>query len=84
MTTNIDRQLGEIVQSLRDLKGDVAEIKRQTTVTNGRVTALEMANAIRVGVDAQRQRYARWVIWALGVIVTAFSGTLGVLILGVH
>lgn len=82
--TDVGQQLGAIVQRLDDLKEDVSEIKKQTTKTNGRVTTLETVNAIRAEREAQRQRFLRWVIWGLGLIVAVFSGTLGALILGVH
>ena len=97
--TDIGQQLGAIVQSLEDIKGDVTELKRdtredlreirtQTTRTNGRVTALETVNEVRARLEAQReaqrQRTLKVVTWSLGVVVAVFGGALGTLILGVH
>jgi capsule polysaccharide export protein KpsE/RkpR len=83
LMADLDAQLvGEIRQSLRDIKQDVSEIKEQTTKTNGRVTALETVNSNRAAQDALRQKYLRIAMWVMGVIVAVFSGAIGALILG--
>jgi hypothetical protein len=76
------QQVGEILQSLRDIKEDVGEIKKQTTKTNGRVTVLETLNSNRAAQDLLRQSYLRFATWVMGVIVAVFSGAIGALIFG--
>jgi hypothetical protein len=44
-------ELNVVVQEIRK---DVAEIKTQTTRTNGRVTALELQKAVDAALDAER------------------------------
>lgn len=79
----LDPQLvGEIRQSLRDIKQDVSEIKEQTTKTNGRVNALETVNSNRAAQEALRQRYLRIAMWVMGVVVAVFGGAMGTLLLG--
>lgn len=90
----LGRELGAIKQMLADMGGDVAEIKEQTTRTNGRVTALETHNEVedarrRALAEAEhrrtaaRERMQRLLMWALGTLVAIFGGAFGAMILGV-
>lgn len=49
-----DPTLGELGVLVHEIRKDVAEIKTQTTRTNGRVTALELAKAVDAALDTER------------------------------
>lgn len=94
MMDDIGREFGAIKQMLSDMGGDIAEIKVQTTRTNGRVTALETKNEVEEAErralaaaearrTAARERMQRLLMWALGTLVAIFGGAFGAMILGV-
>lgn len=79
MDAAIARELGAIRQSLDDMKEDVTEIKKQTTRTNGRVTALETVNQYAAGAAAQKRNIRSGLGSAALIVGTVFGGAVAAL-----
>jgi hypothetical protein len=75
---------GEIRQFMKDIKDDVAEIKKQTTETNGRVNALETDAAVQADRDGRKtanRTASRTVILAVaGLCTTLLASCVAVLL----
>lgn len=48
--------VGELLLLVQEIRSDVGEIKAQTTLTNGRVTELEIGVRVRAALEEARQR----------------------------
>lgn len=71
---------GEIRAFMKDIKEDVAEIKEQTTRTNGRVTALETESAVQADRDI-RKVSGRAIILAIAGLCTTVLASCGAVLL---
>lgn len=71
---------GEIRAFMKDIKEDVGEIKKQTTKTNGRVTALETAAAVQAGIDAKKGSAGKLIVGVAGLLSAALGSSMAVLL----
>jgi hypothetical protein len=63
-----------VMQRLDSMAEDLKEIKDQTTRTNGRVTALEMAQAVSIALANKRARAFGFVPESVTTVVAVFIG----------
>lgn len=80
MDAAVARELGAILSSLKDMREDISEIKRQTTLTNGRVTALETGAATAAAIAKQRREIGRLAMAVAMLLATIFGGAIATIL----
>jgi vacuolar-type H+-ATPase subunit D/Vma8 len=77
----VTAEFRELRTEVASVKEDTAETKKQAKATNGRVNALEKAQAFAAGAMSQRRASSQLVMGVLMLIATLVAGATGSIIL---
>ena len=73
------KDIHDAVREIPGMRVDLDAVKQQTTLTNGRVTVIELARATEAGQRAEHERLSRarqfWMTALIALISALVSGT---------